>query len=75
VRSLYVVTTVTLKELAYTSSQPNCSLVHKQLAPKMFIPVLFGHGLNDMFIQPHHCDRIHQAYGVNVYSALFIKVN
>lgn len=34
-----------------------------RLAPKMFIPVLFGHGLNDMFIQPHHCDRIHQAYG------------
>ncbi|KAL6888845.1 hypothetical protein ACP4OV_009871 [Aristida adscensionis] len=34
-----------------------------KFAPKMFIPALFGHGLNDMFIQPHHCDRIHQAYG------------
>lgn len=34
-----------------------------KLAPKMFIPALFGHGLNDMFIQPHHCDRIHQIYG------------
>ncbi|KQJ93877.1 uncharacterized protein LOC100830635 isoform X2 [Brachypodium distachyon] len=34
-----------------------------KLAPKTFIPALFGHGLNDMFIQPHHCDRIHQAYG------------
>ncbi|CAL4970791.1 unnamed protein product [Urochloa decumbens] len=34
-----------------------------KLAPKMSIPALFGHGLNDMFIQPHHCERIHQAYG------------
>ncbi|EMS51371.1 hypothetical protein TRIUR3_15935 [Triticum urartu] len=34
-----------------------------KLAPKTFIPALFGHGLNDMFIQPHHCDRIHEAYG------------
>ncbi|KAL6604531.1 hypothetical protein ACP70R_042958 [Stipagrostis hirtigluma subsp. patula] len=34
-----------------------------KFAPKMFIPALFGHALDDMFIQPHHCDRIHQAYG------------
>uniref|UniRef100_A0A453NLB4 Serine aminopeptidase S33 domain-containing protein n=1 Tax=Aegilops tauschii subsp. strangulata TaxID=200361 RepID=A0A453NLB4_AEGTS len=34
-----------------------------KLAPKTFIPALFGHGLSDMFIQPHHCDRIHEAYG------------
>ncbi|TVU32932.1 hypothetical protein EJB05_24697 [Eragrostis curvula] len=34
-----------------------------KLAPKMFIPALFGHALNDMFIQPHHCDNIHLAYG------------
>uniref|UniRef100_A0A0E0JWV8 Serine aminopeptidase S33 domain-containing protein n=1 Tax=Oryza punctata TaxID=4537 RepID=A0A0E0JWV8_ORYPU len=34
-----------------------------QFAPKTFIPALFGHASNDMFIQPHHCDRIHQAYG------------
>uniref|UniRef100_A0A0D9VDD4 Serine aminopeptidase S33 domain-containing protein n=1 Tax=Leersia perrieri TaxID=77586 RepID=A0A0D9VDD4_9ORYZ len=34
-----------------------------QFASKTFIPALFGHALNDMFIQPHHCDRIHRAYG------------
>uniref|UniRef100_A0ACD5ZKD3 Uncharacterized protein n=1 Tax=Avena sativa TaxID=4498 RepID=A0ACD5ZKD3_AVESA len=34
-----------------------------KVAPKTFIPALFGHGLDDMFIQPHHCDRIHEAYG------------
>ncbi|KAF0935351.1 hypothetical protein E2562_032046 [Oryza meyeriana var. granulata] len=34
-----------------------------QFAPKTFIPALFGHALNDMFIQPHHCDCIHEAYG------------
>uniref|UniRef100_A0A0E0CHB8 Serine aminopeptidase S33 domain-containing protein n=1 Tax=Oryza meridionalis TaxID=40149 RepID=A0A0E0CHB8_9ORYZ len=34
-----------------------------QFAPKTFIPAFFGHASNDMFIQPHHCDRIHQAYG------------
>ncbi|KAL6839478.1 hypothetical protein ACP4OV_030748 [Aristida adscensionis] len=33
-----------------------------QFAPKTFIPALFGHASNDMFIQPHHTDRIHQAY-------------
>jgi hypothetical protein len=39
----------------------------------MCIPALFGHGLNDMFIQPHHCERIHQAYGVNVCVAYLTK--
>ncbi|CAD6343649.1 unnamed protein product [Miscanthus lutarioriparius] len=33
-----------------------------QFAPKTFIPALFGHASNDMFIQPHHTERIHQAY-------------
>lgn len=33
-----------------------------QFAPKTFIPALFGHASNDMFIQPHHTDHIHQAY-------------
>ncbi|GJN38801.1 hypothetical protein PR202_gb27876 [Eleusine coracana subsp. coracana] len=33
-----------------------------QFAPKTFIPALFGHASNDMFIQPHHTDRIHQTY-------------
>jgi hypothetical protein len=40
----------------------------------MSIPALFGHGLNDMFIQPHHCERIHEAYGVSVWVACFIKI-
>ncbi|CAL5039332.1 unnamed protein product [Urochloa decumbens] len=33
-----------------------------QFAPKTFIPALFGHASNDMFIQSHHTERIHQAY-------------
>lgn len=33
-----------------------------QFAPKTFIPALFGHASNDMFIQSHHSDRIHQTY-------------
>ncbi|KAJ3679058.1 hypothetical protein LUZ60_017069 [Juncus effusus] len=33
-----------------------------QYAPKTFIPALFGHGSKDIFIQPHHCDRIYDAY-------------
>lgn len=33
-----------------------------QFAPKTFIPALFGHASSDMFIQPHHTERIHQAY-------------
>ncbi|CAJ1962793.1 unnamed protein product [Sphenostylis stenocarpa] len=36
----------------------NCLLV----APKTFIPVLFGHGIHDQFIQPHHSDRISESY-------------
>lgn len=34
-----------------------------QFAPKSFIPVLFGHASEDIFIQPHHSDRIYKAYG------------
>ncbi|KAJ4747960.1 alpha/beta-Hydrolases superfamily protein [Rhynchospora pubera] len=33
-----------------------------QYAPKTFIPALFGHGSKDIFIQPHHCDRIYDGY-------------
>ncbi|XP_061344360.1 uncharacterized protein LOC133290296 isoform X2 [Gastrolobium bilobum] len=36
----------------------NCLLV----APKTFIPVLFGHGNDDEFIQPHHSDLISESY-------------
>ncbi|XP_028179609.1 uncharacterized protein LOC114366817 isoform X1 [Glycine soja] len=36
----------------------NCLLV----APKTFIPVLFGHGNDDQFIQPHHSDLISESY-------------
>ncbi|XP_047182371.1 uncharacterized protein LOC124848664 isoform X1 [Vigna umbellata] len=36
----------------------NCLLV----APKTFIPVLFGHGNDDQFIQPHHSDLISELY-------------
>ncbi|KAJ4758228.1 alpha/beta-Hydrolases superfamily protein [Rhynchospora pubera] len=33
-----------------------------QYAPKTFIPALFGHGSKDIFIPPHHCDRIYDGY-------------
>ncbi|XP_014509049.1 uncharacterized protein LOC106768415 isoform X1 [Vigna radiata var. radiata] len=36
----------------------NCLLV----APKTFIPVLFGHASDDKFIQPHHSDLISESY-------------
>ncbi|KAK7331199.1 hypothetical protein VNO77_25417 [Canavalia gladiata] len=36
----------------------NCLLA----APKTYIPVLFGHGNGDQFIQPHHSDLICESY-------------
>ncbi|ESW19549.1 hypothetical protein PHAVU_006G134600 [Phaseolus vulgaris] len=36
----------------------NCLLA----ARKTFIPVLFGHGNDDQFIQPHHSDLISESY-------------
>ncbi|WZY72867.1 hypothetical protein YC2023_005107 [Brassica napus] len=33
-----------------------------QVAKSSFVPVLFGHALNDDFIRPHHSDRIYEAY-------------
>ncbi|CAL5411771.1 hypothetical protein CsSME_00031260 [Camellia sinensis var. sinensis] len=33
-----------------------------QVAPKTFIPALFGHANDDKFIQPHHSDRIFKSY-------------
>eukprot|EP00249_Psilotum_nudum_P017973 c26580_g1_i1 orf=367-2007(-) len=33
-----------------------------QFAKSSFIPALFGHGTGDLFIQPHHSDRIYEAY-------------
>ncbi|KAH7684246.1 Acylglycerol lipase protein [Dioscorea alata] len=33
-----------------------------QFSPKTFIPALFGHGSEDIFIQPHHSDRIFKLY-------------
>ncbi|WOK95258.1 hypothetical protein Cni_G03965 [Canna indica] len=33
-----------------------------QFAPKTFIPALFGHASNDIFIQPGHSDQIYEAY-------------
>ncbi|CAN6924841.1 unnamed protein product [Brassica oleracea] len=34
----------------------------KVVAKSSFVPVLFGHALNDDFIRPHHSDRIYEAY-------------
>ncbi|CAK9167052.1 unnamed protein product [Ilex paraguariensis] len=33
-----------------------------QVAPKTFIPALFGHAKDDKFIQPHHSDLISKSY-------------
>lgn len=33
-----------------------------QVAPKTFIPALFGHAKDDKFIQPHHSDDIYKSY-------------
>ncbi|GFS45672.1 alpha/beta-Hydrolases superfamily protein [Actinidia rufa] len=33
-----------------------------QVAPKTFMPALFGHANDDKFIQPHHSDLIYQSY-------------
>ncbi|KAL2644059.1 hypothetical protein R1flu_011646 [Riccia fluitans] len=33
-----------------------------QVAAKSFIPALFGHATEDLFIQPHHSDQIFKAY-------------
>ncbi|KAG2317322.1 hypothetical protein Bca52824_020444 [Brassica carinata] len=33
-----------------------------KVAKSSFVPVLFGHALNDDFIRPHHSDRIYEAY-------------
>ncbi|XP_027087296.2 uncharacterized protein [Coffea arabica] len=33
-----------------------------QVAPRTFIPALFGHAKNDKFIQPHHSDLIFGSY-------------
>lgn len=33
-----------------------------QIAPKTFIPALFGHATEDAFIQPHHSDTIFKSY-------------
>uniref|UniRef100_A0A0C9RPM6 TSA: Wollemia nobilis Ref_Wollemi_Transcript_28848_2164 transcribed RNA sequence n=1 Tax=Wollemia nobilis TaxID=56998 RepID=A0A0C9RPM6_9CONI len=33
-----------------------------QVAAKSFIPALFGHATEDLFIQPHHSDLIYKSY-------------
>lgn len=35
-----------------------------QVAPKTFIPALFGHASEDKFIQSHHSDLIFKSYAV-----------
>ncbi|KAG7963278.1 hypothetical protein I3843_09G110600 [Carya illinoinensis] len=34
----------------------------QQVAPKTYIPALFGHASDDKFIQPHHSDLIFKSY-------------
>jgi hypothetical protein len=37
-----------------------------QVAKSCFVPALLGHAIDDDFIQPHHSDRIFEAYMVSV---------
>ncbi|OIV89278.1 hypothetical protein TanjilG_23738 [Lupinus angustifolius] len=46
------------KKAKFDIRELNCLLV----APKTFIPVLFGHASDDKFIQPHHSDLISESY-------------
>ncbi|XP_073225889.1 uncharacterized protein [Cicer arietinum] len=41
-----------------------------QAAPKTFIPVLFGHANDDLFVQPHHSDLISESYAGLLYDIL-----
>lgn len=43
-----------------------CNLLLLQVAKSSFVPVLFGHAVDDDFINPHHSDRIFEAYAVSL---------
>ena len=43
-------------------------LDYLQVAPKTYIPALFGHASDDRFIQSHHSDLIFKSYAVFSYS-------
>lgn len=43
----------------------NC-LVALQVAKSCFVPALLGHAIDDDFINPHHSDRIFEAYMVSM---------
>nr|XP_012575526.1 uncharacterized protein LOC101501041 isoform X4 [Cicer arietinum] len=47
------------KKAKFDIMKLNCILV----APKTFIPVLFGHASDEKFIQPRHSDLISESYG------------
>ena len=38
-----------------------------QAAKSCFVPALLGHAIDDDFIQPHHSDRILEAYMVSIF--------
>lgn len=42
----------------------NLFIFVRQVAKSCFVPVLFGHAIDDDFISPHHSDRIFEAYMV-----------
>ncbi|KAF6145963.1 hypothetical protein GIB67_033322 [Kingdonia uniflora] len=46
------------KKAQFNIMDLNCT----QLAPKTFIPALFGHATDDIFIQPRHSDLIFKSY-------------
>ena len=48
----------------YFLDLPTGTLSHLQVAKSSFVPVLFGHAIEDDFIQPHHSDRVFDAYVV-----------
>lgn len=51
-----------------------CVCNYFQVAKSSFVPVLFGHAIDDDFIQPHHSDRIFDAYVVISFSFKFQSI-
>lgn len=41
------------------------NILRMAVAKSCFVPALFGHAIDDDFIQPHHSDRIYEAYVVS----------
>ncbi|CAB78471.1 hypothetical protein [Arabidopsis thaliana] len=50
------------KKANFNITDLNTIKVVSSVAKSCFVPVLFGHAVDDDFIQPHHSERIYEAY-------------